>query len=230
MGRVVRMVVAAALATAVGSVALPAPAAVKVPRPKADYRFEGSLKSSAGKQTRLVKEGPGVKLVRKAVLGNRERVLSWPEGSGVRLNKAGRVLGSNTGTYTFVMLIKLKKVDDYRKLIHFKDLLEDNGFYVDDGTLYAYPTDYSAEVVRAGRWYQIALTRDAAGMVKAYVDGKRVLVVDDVDGDQVLGPDGFLRFVRDDEDTETEESGGLMARLRIFSKPLTGKQIRKLGL
>lgn len=228
MVRMVRTAVVTALVGSMAAVAVPA-AAVKIPNPKADYRFEGNLKSSAGKQTRLVKEGTGIRFVRKRVFGVRERVLSWPEGSGVRLNRAGRVLGSNAGTYTFVMLIKLHKVDSYRKLIHFKDLLEDNGFYVDDGTLNAYPSGYSAQVVQAGRWYQIALTRDSSGMVKAYLDGKRVLAIDDVDDDQVLGPDGFLRFVRDDEATETEESGGLMARLRIFSKPLTGKQLRALG-
>lgn len=195
---------------------------------KADYRFEGNLKNSVGSAAKLVREGPGAEFLTKRVKGSRDGVWMWPEGTGLRLDGARKAVGPDRGTYTFVMLLLLDNVDGYRKLIHFKDLAEDDGFYVDDGTVYPYDLDYSADVVQPKTWYQIVLTRDSEDVVRVYVDGTRVLRVDDPEGTQVLGPDNFLRFLRDDEGTETEESGGKIARLRIYNGPLSGKRIQDL--
>jgi len=205
--------------------ASPASAAAKL---KADFRFQGSLKSSVG-SARLVREGSAGQFLIKRVKGSKEGVWKWPEGTGLRLDGAHAAVGPGKGTYTFVMLVRLDAVDGYRKLIHFKDLSDDDGIYVDDGTLYAYDLDYSDVVVEPLVWYQIVVTRNATDGVRIYVDGTRVLRTADPTGTQVLGPDDFLRFLRDDEGTMTEESGGMIARLRIYNGPLTATQIRDLG-
>ena len=125
--------------------------------------------------------------------------------------------------------MRLDNVDFYRKLIHFGGLNNDDGFYVDDGTLYAYPRDDSHDVINADHWYQLALTRNAEGKVHAFIDGKRVLSVGDPNHTQVVGANDFLRFVIDDESTQTEESGGQMARLRIYDQALTDRAVHGLG-
>jgi Concanavalin A-like lectin/glucanases superfamily len=206
--------------------ASPASAAAKL---KADYRFEGSLKSAVGSVAPLVREGPAGQFLIKRVKGSKEGVWQWPEGTGLRLDGAHAVVGPGKGTYTFVMLVRLDAVDGYRKLIHFKDLSDDDGIYVDDGTLYAYDLDYSDVVVQPLTWYQIVVTRDATDVVRIYVDGVRVLRVADPTGTQVLGPDDFFRFLRDDEGTMTEESGGMIARLRIYNAALSASEVQHLG-
>ena len=206
--------------------ASPASAAAKL---KADYRFEGSLKSSVGSVTGLVREGPAGQFLIKRVKGSKEGVWKWPQGTGLRLDGAHLAVGPGKGTYSFVMLVRLDAVDGYRKLIHFKDLSDDNGIYVDDGTLYAYDLDYSAVVVQPLVWYQIVVTRSATNSVRTYVDGTRVLRVADPTGTQVLGPDDFLRFLLDDEGTMDEETGGMIARLRIYNDALSATQVRNLG-
>jgi hypothetical protein len=195
----------------------------------ADYRFEGSLKSAAGSVAKLVREGPGGTFLTKRVKGSRDGVWQWPEGTGLRLDAAHLAVGPDKGTYTFVMLLRLDAVDGYRKLIHFKGINNDDGVYVDDGTLYPYDLAYSDAVVEPLTWYQIVVTRDSTDMVRVYVDGTRVLRVADPAGSQVLGPDDVLRFLRDDEGTMTEESGGMIARLRIYNDALTAAQVGHLG-
>ncbi|MDH5223731.1 MAG: LamG domain-containing protein [Actinomycetota bacterium] len=214
--------------TLIVSVALVSTASTAGAKLKADYRFEGSLRNSVGSAAKLTREGPGAVFLHKQVKGSRDGVWSWPEGTGLRLDGARKAVGPGKGTYTFVMLVRLDNVDGYRKLIHFKDLADDDGFYVDDGTLYPYDLDYSAVVVQPATWYQIAVTRDSSKVVRVYVDGARVLRVADPTGTQVLGPDNFFRFLRDDESTATEESGGMIARLRIYNGPLSGKRLKNL--
>ncbi len=206
--------------------ASPASAAAKL---KADYRFEGSLRSSAGSVAPLLREGPAGQFLIKQVKGSKEGVWMWPQGTGLRLDAAHTAVGPGKGSYTFVMLVRLDAVDGYRKLIHFKGLTEDDGIYVDDGTLYAYDLAYSDAVVQPLTWYQVVVTRDAADVVRIYVDGARVLRVADPLGTQVLGPDDFFRFLRDDEGTMAEESGGMIARLRIYNDALSAREVQHLG-
>lgn len=212
-----------------GSLIAVASPAFAVAKLKADYRFEGSLKSSVGSVGGLVREGPAGQFLIKRVKGSKEGVWQWPVGTGLRLDGAHAAVGPGKGTYTFVMLVRLDAVDGYRKLIHFKDLSDDNGIYVDDGTLYAYDLAYSDVVVQPLTWYQVVVTRDATEVVRIYVDGTRVVRIADPTGTQVLGPDDFFRFLRDDEGTMDEESGGMIARLRIYNDALTATQVRNLG-
>lgn len=194
---------------------------------KADYRFEGDLKSSTGGVPKLVKQGAG-DFVKQQVKGSHQKVLKYEEGTCLRLGDARKALGT-PGTYTFVLLIRLDSVGGYRKLIDFDNQQQDAGLYVDDKTLHPYDLDYSDEVIKRDRWYQLALTRDGDGDVRGYVDGDRVVKAGDPAEDLVLGPDEFLHFLCDDETQGDEESGGMIGRLRIFNDALSDKQIHKLG-
>jgi Concanavalin A-like lectin/glucanases superfamily len=204
--------------------------ATAVAKLRADYRFEGNLRSAVGTVGKLVEEGPGGTFVTKRVLGSRQGVWKWPEGTGLRLNDAVKAVGSATEDYTMVMLLRLDSVGSYRKLIHLGAIDDDSGFYVYSRTLLAYPQDVeSTRAISRDVWHQVVITRDDEGKERFYVDGDLVLRENDPDDEQVLGPDGFIRFLIDDEGTMDEESGGMIARLRIYNDALSAKQARKLG-
>lgn len=220
-------VLAAAMAVSVVLPASPAPA-VRIPKPTADYNFSGNVKSSVGTVPRLVKVNGGFSFERRRVLGTKDRVLRWPAGSGLTLNKAHRAVGADPRTYTIVMVVRLNAVDDYRKLVHLQDLTEDHGFYVQEGEIYVYTGGGSEPVIAVGKWYQIAFTRDASGIIRCYVGKKKVFQVDDPSELHVVESNNFLRFLMDDESTQDEETGGRIARLRIWSKALTTRQVKAL--
>ena len=210
-------------------VVLSSQGATAVAKLRADYRFEGNLRSAVGTVGKLVEEGTGGVFVTRRVLGSRQGVWRWPEGTGLLLNEAMPAVGPDADDYTFVMLLRLDSVGSYRKLIHLGAIGDDDGFYVYDRALLAYPQDVESErAIQRDVWQQVVITRDAEGKERFYVDGDLVLREADPDGDQVLGPDGFIRFPIDDEGTMDEESGGMIARLRIFNDALSARQVRRL--
>jgi hypothetical protein len=204
----------------------------------ADYRFEHNFKSSVGSPPNLQPEGPPrvcpcARFVRAEIGGSKQGAWKWLEGDGLKLRKAGKALGHNGHTYTFVMLVNLDSVDGYRKLIDFDNLQADQGWYVYNSALYPYNLsdfDYSSQLVTAGHWRQIAVTRDKNGVVRGYVGDKKVGMADDPGNDEALGGAAVLHFLIDDAVSGgSEATGGLIARLRIWDDALSSKQIKNLG-
>jgi hypothetical protein len=205
---------------------------------KADYRFEHSFKSSVGSLPNLKPEGPPrtcpcARFVRAQISGSKQGAWKWLEGDGLKLRKAGKALGHNGHTYTFVMLVNLDSVDGYRKLIDFDNLQADQGWYIYYSALYPYNLsdfDYSSQLVTAGHWRQIAVTRDRSGVVRGYVGDRKVGTADDPGNDEALGGATVLHFLIDDAVSGGREAtGGLIARLRIWDDALSSKQIKNLG-
>ena len=89
---VLNVLITSALLVGTASIAMAAP------KLKADYRFEGNLKSSVGSAPRLFREGPGAEFLTKRVKGTRQGVWKWPEGTGLRLHRkaaaAARIIES----------------------------------------------------------------------------------------------------------------------------------------
>lgn len=215
-----------AIAAIALSLAMPALAGAAA-KLKADYRFEGNFKSSAGTVPNLKKVGPGGAFVEQRVKGSREGVWKWPEGTGLRLEQAGKAFGSTPDRYTVVMLVNLDDVDGFRKLIDFNNLQSDAGLYVEDGRLYPYSLDYSGMLVKPGRWHQIAITRGRKGTVNGFIDTDRVVSAKDPAKDLVMGADKILHFLIDDSGG-TEQSGGRIARLRIYDDALGPRKVKAL--
>lgn len=76
---------------------------------------------------------------------------------------------------------------------------------------------------------QIALTRDGQGVVHGYVDGTQIDKAKDKDKDIALSRKDTLHFLIDDDGPNTETSGGMIARLRIWENALDKRDIKHLG-
>jgi hypothetical protein len=211
---------------AIGMLVVPAGAGAKL---TADYNFNGAFKNSHGPAGDLKKVGSGGDFKKVHVLGHRQEVWDWPAGTGLKLSQANKALGGAGAKYTFVLLVNLNHVDGYRKLIDFDNRQTDYGLYVDDKTLYPYDLDYSHNVIQKNHWYQLAMTRTLAGKVKGYVDGKKVVGTNDSSAIETLGIDKLLHFLLDDTHTNGEQTGGKIARLRIYDEALSGNKIDGLG-
>lgn len=205
---------------------------------KADYRFEDNFRNSQGAAGHLKFAGPVrlcppcSKFKTVKINGKREGVWEWLSDDGLKLDKAGKALGKNGKTYSFAFRILLNEVNSYRKLVDFNDLTSDEGWYVYDEALYPYDLtdfEYDKQLVQAGKWREIVLTRDGTGKVRGYVDGEETGKADDPEKTQVLGPQNVLRFLRDDFTTNGEETGGMIDRLRIWDDALSKRKIKKLS-
>ena len=221
-----RMCIAVIAAAAVAAV----PALASAATLEADYRFEGNLKSSGGNAPNLHEIGAGGLFGEATIGGRSDGVWSWPAGDGLRLSQATKVLGSQGKTYTFVMLVNLDAVSGYRKLVDFDNFDKDEGWYVYSESLYPYDLgafDSSQQLIQAGEWRQIALTRNGKGVVRGYAGKTRIGTAKDRRKHEALGSDEILHFLVDDGGS-AESTGGDIARLRIWDRALAAKQIKHL--
>ena len=214
-----------------GGIAIPSSALAKAPPPQADYRFNLNLKSSVNKANApTMKEiGGGFSYYFTSIGGQRDNYLNWVSGSGLKLPQAQKVIGT-PGDYTIAMLANFDEVDTYRKIVDFDNDQADEGWYVHDSYLDPFDVDDvsgpASPPITGGAWHMLVMTR-AGGRVKAYVDNVRYLNLPDPTGEEVLGPQRVLRFLRDNG-LGSEETGGKIARLRIWKNPLTDKQAKNL--
>jgi hypothetical protein len=200
----------------------------------ADYKFNGNFKNSHGPAKALTEaDGSGI-IKNSDVNGDPDQVWEWSAGTGLKLAKAGEALGNQGNTYTFVMLVRLEQVDSYRKLVDFRDLDVDYGWYVYSQSLYPYDLDnfdHSIQRIPGGQWRQIVLTRNKEGIVRGYVGGKELGHDKDKHNKETLGSDKVLHFLMNDthQMPGQEETGGQIARLRIYDDALSAKKIKRLG-
>jgi hypothetical protein len=221
-----KLVVICALGVAASSLTFVASAGATL---TADYRFENNFKSSGGGAPDLHEvESGGV--FEDAMVGNSSNgVWTWQAGDGLRLNHATKVLGLNGRTYTFVLLVNLDEVDSYRKLVDFDNLNADEGWYEYSESLYPYDlSEFNRQEIQAGKWRQIALTRDEDGFVRGYVGDVRIGSARDRHRDIALGADKILHFLMDDSNVD-ESTGGQIARLRVWDGALSAAQVKDLG-
>lgn len=212
-----------------------APAVASAGSLSADYKFEDSFKSAVNGASALSPEGPSricppcEEFDRVKVKGKKQGVWRWPEGDGLRLGNAEKLFGDGGKTYTISMLVNLDTVSGYRKMVDFADFEEDYGWYVYSESLYPYDLgdfDYSKEKVQAGEWRQIVFTRDGSGFARGFVDGKQIGKDRDPNKEVALHGNK-LHFLIDDG--AGENTGGMIARLRIWENALDPDRIKDLG-
>lgn len=198
---------------------------------KADYLLEGNHSSSCGSAPSLVDVGPGSNAFgTESVDGSPNGVLTFPAGNGVRLNTAGLIPQNR---YTVIMQFRLADAgsvsDRYRRLLAFDGPdppVSDSGFYVNIGSLdfYVKPSDNlePTPTVGANQFVNVAITRDAAGVVNVYNNG--ALRFSYGDGGSNIGflAGNSLEFFRDNLG---EESAGAVARIRVYDDALSPAEI-----
>jgi hypothetical protein len=192
----------------------------------ADYRFGGTLAGSVSGTPALVETGNGI----ADYVMDDQLVYQFPKGNGLDLNAASTVMP--TDRYTIAILMRFDAMSSYRRLLNFYKNQRDTGMYLYDGYPYFYDYDYpydSFGKMTKGTWFQFVLTRSGAGVLTGYMNGELRFTVDDsANEDGVIGPvEDLLRFFRDNPNNE--ESGGAVARIRIWDKPLSESKIAALG-
>jgi Concanavalin A-like lectin/glucanases superfamily len=226
------VLLALALATLVSVlVILPSPSASAEPPPKADYRFQGKLGTSVGTAPALQKIGPGTNTFTTATVDDSSRkVLSPPKGNGLKLDTTG--LLSSNGIYTIVVLFGLNDVSNFKRIVDFKNGTSDNGLYVQNGRLRFFPGSTSgATPIAANRYVQVVITRDLFGTVRGYVDGSQQFQFEDAASQSaVISGEDALRFFKDNTSggTTGEDSGGSVARIRLYDVALSADDVGSL--
>jgi hypothetical protein len=200
------------------------------PKLKADYRFDGNLKSSVSGAPRLRNVGDGNGYVRSRVPGEgRTQVLKFPNGNGLKVHTKG-LIPSNR--YSVVMQFRLANagVDGYSRILNPTLPADDN-----DNGLYEYGDyltwydegsfDGTPGTVEAGKYIEVAFTRNSAGKIRVYINGQRDIPHADADKQAVI-QNHLLRFFVDNSNDET--SKGTVSRIRLWNDALTAKKVKRI--
>lgn len=177
------------------------------------YRFDGSLADDQG--------GPSLVALGGTVTGGRY----------VFDANQGLVLNENLGAkYTLDFLYNFASQSGYRKLVDYATGTSDKGVYTNAGIVDFY-TNGSHIAAGGGTMNnvdsQVTVTRDALGIMNAYVDRQLVLTLSGSTNALVFGD--VARFFMDDGVQGTEASAGQVDFIRIFDSALTGAEVAALG-
>lgn len=197
----------------------------------ADYQFQGNLNSSVGSAPALADVGMGNGFATEAVFGVNRTVGTFPQFNGYSLSPTTGLI-PNSGPYTLVITARIATQPGYSKLVDFSNGTADAGYYEHDHTAQFYPYPASAGIVfAANAYFQLALVRDATGLVTGYVNGSAVTSDSDAAGQNgVISAANTLRFFVDDATTQGDEAtAGAIARLQVYDTALTSTQVQALS-
>jgi hypothetical protein len=199
----------------------------------ADHRFAGDLESSV-----LAPETfawPSTPFATENVAGCRRQALPFAQGEGGAIHT--QELFGSSGPYTIIVQFRFDEVDSYRRVINWSASFSvENGLYIRDGTLTFYDTNdpggnnhQGATVISPGEYAESAITRDAGKEINTYVNGiHQVTYVDAANVAVSTHPAGNVYFFQDNDNgpgTYDEESGGAIARIRVYDEALPAAQI-----
>jgi hypothetical protein len=195
---------------------------------EADYRFDDNLNSSIAGTPALTLEGPGPVLYEaKTIGGIGDRVLTFPEGTGLRLDPPASV---NRSDYSVITTFEFDALFDYQRILAFEPIaaLSDDGLYSYSDYLDFYYKDHSSieyegpvGALALDTFADLTFTRAADKTAKAYVGDTEQISFSDTFDAASIGSDG-LRFFKDNG---SEESAGSVARIRIYNGVLTPAEI-----
>ena len=221
-----RLLAGGAALTAALAVAVPADAAGTL---KADYRFQNTRASSVSGLPALTDLGGANRFAVQPVDGTNRTVLTFGAHHGLQLKPT---TGLPSDNYSIVLLVKLGNVDGYRRYVDFKHGTDDQGLYDEGGRLYFYGGEDADQVsIRRNAWEQVVLTRSASTKtVVGYVDGVKQITFQDTTNLAVIDATKTLIFFRDNLSGggTGEDSAGAVARIRLYSAPLTATQVKAL--
>lgn len=194
---------------------------------KADYGFAGTLASSVLPAPDLTQAGtcptPN-NFATETVNLVADQVLVFDAGCGLQLDTSTLVA---PGSYSFALQFRFIDVTGFRRVFDASPGLADNGLYVVDGALRAFPVgaNFTAPV-GSNTWGQLVMTRDATTQeVIVYFDGVRQFSFIDSTNDELITAAQMPRFLVDDT---TENGAGAVSRLRLYDAPLTPAEVAAL--
>lgn len=200
----------------------------------ADYRFENSFNDSLGVAPPLAPlVGGGGFFTSDVVFGRPSTVYRFHEGTGLQVALGNLVDGRE---YTVAFIARFDEPDrPWIKLMDTKALIEEDGlawYFSEPGWLTWYPSDANSpgDAILPGHWYQIAVTRSAAGLLRVYVNGEEVIEHhDSLPEYAVFTSERLLTLFRDDDATGNYENvSGAVARVRLFNRALLPGEVAAL--
>jgi hypothetical protein len=197
----------------------------------ADYQFQGNLNSSVGAAPALTDVGAGNTFASDTVLGATRTVGTFPAFNGYALSPTTGLI-ANGGPYTIVITARIATQPGYSKLVDFSNGTVDAGFYEHDHTAQFYPNAGSAATVFApNAYFQLALVRDAGGVVTSYVNGTQATSNPDaVNQYGVISAANTLRFFVDDSTTSgAEATAGAVSRIQLYNTALSAAEVQALS-
>jgi outer membrane protein assembly factor BamB len=206
--------------------------------PTADYQFQSTLSSSVTPAPSLESVGTVTCITQfqtETVDGSQRTVFCFPQGEGLLLRPATPTV---TGTvYSMAVLFRFSAVSGYRRVFDVKMGSTDNGLYVHDGRLAFFPvTEGTNTPIGVNDWVQVVLTRDSAGNLTGYVNGTQQFRFVDTNDDGVVAFDpergvDELRWFKDNDfgGVTGEESGGAVARVRLWNRALSSDEVAHLS-
>ena len=200
---------------------------------KGDYQLEGNRFTSCGTAPNLRDVGPGSNaFATESVGGSPDGVLTFPADNGLSLNTQGVVPQDR---FTVIMQFRLEQVGGgstgYRSLLVFDSdpPTRDSGLYVHQGSLNFYddlasPSGHqeTGQSVAAGQYIEVALTRNAPGLVVVYANGAPRISYDDSPNGAAVLLSNAIEFFKENGD---EESAGAVARIRIYDDALSPAEV-----
>lgn len=196
---------------------------------RADYRFQGDLRSVVGTAPPLRTIGTGTGFAATSVEGQYRPVLSFPAGGGVELPRIAGVLKRDV--YTIAFLARLDEEGGWRRLLDLTGGRSNHGLYGYQRNLRFHGLaggSGTGDPLRAGRWVQVVLVRSGAGLLAGYADGVRQFSLNDASSRVGVVRSRGLSLFRDDGRPGREESAGAIARLRIWDTPLSPAAVAAL--
>ena len=212
------------------------PAAEGQAKLKADYRFEGNLKSSVLGAPQLQNIGVGNSFKTNRVPGSgKTKVLRFLEGNGVVADTSKL---APSGSYSVVVEFRMDEINPLSTGQFFRVLNSnplgagvDSGLYVNSKVLdFITPDSHLGEsFFRPDVYKEVAFTRaGATKQVRAYANGSPDLTYTDTNDDAVIQQD-TLQFFKDNSDVNgEEESAGAVARIRIYNNTLSKDQVKRI--
>lgn len=230
-----RTVWAAALLAAVWLTPSPA---VRAQTPIGDYQFQNVYTSTGGTLGPLTTISGGTYTFQSATVnGTTQQVLSVSNG-GVQ-TPANPFSDANQGVHSIVLNASVTiSGTSITKIFDFKNLSTDAGLYISDASGLLQFIDNSSAVVAGGTgtapvltgtYFQLPLTRAAAGLVTGYQDGAQAFQFTDTGNLATLG--NLLTIYKDEGlglGGYVENTNGNLARLRLYNEALTPAQVAAL--
>lgn len=131
------------------------------------------------------------------------------------------------GIYSIELSFSFGATSGYRKIVDFKMLDDDAGFYNLSTQASFYPVvSGPAGAFANGAQAHVVITRDASSVFRAYVNGAEQLSFIDNGGLATFtGAGNTAYFLMDDNDTSGEASGGYIDYLRTYDVALNANEV-----
>ncbi len=192
----------------------------------ADYVFAENLSGNLAGAPAIEYLGNIPSYVTGSIQGLSVDALTIEAGTGLKLDLSQWTVCDE---YTLVIHGVLEFTNGYRKLIDFRDLLEDSGLYNRNGVLeYVVGQVGSSVSMMPSQYFQLVMTRDSAHTVNLYIDGKSEFSFNDTGLGTSMCFSNQFHFYVDDGQTSSEDPQGAVARITLYDHALSADEVAEL--